>query len=192
MLLKELKSKTDDKNLFDFIDYFNDIPDTKPYYNEFILKYGNREMIQAISELDSIDGLGGIGMIFVLKSEDWKNAKLLNDKINQLSIDDKKVTTTKTDQGNTEKNRTNTESRDSTENVVPYDIDTEIKSNTTTNGNTSNDNETLKDDRTGTNETVYTGFSKDRLQYLERFKDQPDYRNTIYNSIVNMLCLQIY
>ena len=38
MLLKELKSKSDDKNLFDFIDYFNDIPDTKAYYNEFILK----------------------------------------------------------------------------------------------------------------------------------------------------------
>ena len=192
MILKELKSKSDDKNLFDFIDYFNEIPDTKPYYNEFILKYGNRELIQAISELDSIDGLGGIGMIFVLISEDWKNVKLLDDKIRLLAIDDKKVTTTKVDQGNTEKNRVNTENRDSTENVVPYDLDTELKSNTSSNGNTSNDNETLKDDRTGTNETVYTGFNKDRLQYLDRFKALPDYRNTIYVDIVNMLCLQIY
>lgn len=192
MLLKELKSKSDDKNLFDFIDYFNDIPDTKPYYNEFILKYGNRELVQAISELDSVDGLGGIGMIFVLKSEDWKKAKLLNNKIKELSIDDRKITTTKENQGNTKKNRINSENRTNTENVIPYDSDTELKANSSTNGNTLNDDETLEDNSTGKNETVYTGFSKSRLQYLESFKDLPDYRNTIYIDIVNTLCLQIY
>ena len=192
MLLKELKSKQDDKNLFDFIDYFNEIPDTKPYYREFILKYGNRELIQAISELNSVDGLGSIGMIFVLKSEDWKNAKLVNDKIKELSTDDRKVTNTKENQGNTKKNRINSENKTNTENVIPYDSDTELKANSSTNGNTLNDDETLEDNSTGKNETVYTGFSKSRLEYLERFKDTPDYRNTIYNSIANTLCLQIY
>lgn len=192
MLLKELKSKQDDKNLFDFIDYFNEIPDTKPYYNEFILKYGNRELIQAISELDSVDGLGSIGMIFVLKSKDWRNAKLLNDKVKELSIDDRKITTTKENQGNTKKNRINSENKTNTENVIPYDSDTELKTNSSTNGNTLNDDETLEDNSTGKNETVYTGFSRSRLEYLERFKDTPDYRNTIYNNIANTLCLQIY
>ena len=193
MLLKELKSKQDDKNLFDFIDYFNDIPDTKPYYREFILKYGNRELVQAISELNSVDGLGSIGMIFVLKSEDWKNVKLVNDKIKELSFDDRKVTNTKENQGNTKKNRINSENKTNTENVIPYDSKfTELKANSSTNGNTLNDDETLEDNSTGKNETVYTGFNKGRLEYLEKFKATPDYRNTIYTNIANTLCLQIY
>lgn len=192
MLLKELKSKSGDKNLFDFIDYFNEIPDTKPYYNEFILKYGNKQLIQAIAELNSVDGLGAIGSIFILKSEDWKNTKLLNDKIKQLSFDDRKVITTNEDTGNVKKDRTNNENRNNTENVVPYDSDFELKRNTRNDNNSYNDNETLEDKRTGKRETVYTGYDRNRLYYLERFKTLPDYRNIIYDEIVNMLCLQIY
>lgn len=192
MLLKELKSKTGDKNLFDFIDYFNEMPDTKPYYNEFILKYGNKQLIQAIAELNSVDGLGAIGSIFILKSEDWKNKELLNDKIKQLSFDDKRITTTNEDIGNVKKDRTNKENRNNTENVVPYDVDTELKRNTRNDVNSYNDNETLEDKRTGKKETVYTGYDKDRLYYLESFKNLPDYRYMIYEEIMNMLCLQIY
>lgn len=192
MLLKELKSKSGDNNLFDFIDYFNEIPDTKPYYNEFILKYGNKQLIQAICELNVIDGLGGIGLIFTLKSEDWKDMKLLNDKIKQLSFDDRKVTTTNEDTGNIKKDRINSENRNNTENVVPYDSDSELKTNTRNDVNSYNDNETLEDIRTGKKETVYTGYDRNRLYYLERFKTQPDYRNIIYDEIVNMICLQIY
>ena len=192
MLLKELKSKTGDNNLFDFIDYFNEIPDTKPYYTEFILKYGNRQLIQAIAELNSVDGLGAIGSIFILKSKDWKNTKLLNDKIKQLSFDDKKITTTNEDIGNIKKDRINKENRNNTENVVPYDVDTELKTNTRNDVNSYNDNETLEDKRTGKKETIYSGYDKDRLYYLERFKNLPDYRYMIYEEIVNMICLQIY
>ena len=192
MLLKELKSKSGDNNLFDFIDYFNEIPDTKPYYNEFILKYGNKQLIQAISELNVIDGLGGIGLIFTLKSEDWKNSKLLDDKIKQLTFDDRKVTTTNEDTGNVIKDRINSENKNNTENVVPYDSDSELKTNTRNDVNSYNDNETLEDIRTGKKETVYTGYDRNRLYYLERFKTQPDYRNIIYEEIVNMMCLQIY
>ena len=192
MLLKELKSKSGDNNLFDFIDYFSEIPDTKPYYNEFILKYGNKQLIQAICELNVIDGLGGIGLIFTLKSEDWKDMKLLNDKIKQLSFDDRKVTTTNEDTGNIKKDRINSENRNNTENVVPYDSDSELKTNTRNDVNSYNDNETLEDIRTGKKETVYTGYDRNRLYYLERFKTQPDYRNIIYDEIVNMICLQIY
>ena len=192
MLLKELKSKSGDNNLFDFIDYFNEIPDTKPYYNEFILKYGNKQLIQAIEELNVIDGLGGIGLIFTLKSEDWKDMKLLNDKIKQLSFDDKKVTTTNEDTGNVIKDRINSENKNNTENVVPYDSDSELKTNTRNDVNSYNDNETLEDIRTGKKETVYTGYDRNRLYYLERFRNQPDYRNIIYEEIVNMMCLQIY
>lgn len=192
MLLKELKSKTGDSNLFDFIDYFNEIPDTKPYYNEFILKYGNKQLIQAIAELNAIDGLGGIGLIFTLKSMDWKDMKLLNDKIKQLSFDDRKVTTTNEDTGNIKKDRINSENRNNTENVVPYDSDSELKTNTRNDINSYNDNETMEDKRTGKRETVYTGYDRNRLYYLERFRNQPDYRNIIYDEIVNMICLQIY
>ena len=192
MLLKELKSKSGDNNLFDFIDYFNEIPDTKPYYNEFILKYGNKQLIQAISELNVIDGLGGIGLIFTLKSEDWKNSKLLDDKIKQLTFDDRKVTTTNEDTGNVIKDRINSENKNNTENVVPYDSDSELKTNIRNDVNSYNDNETLEDIRTGKKETVYTGYDRNRLYYLERFKTQPDYRNIIYEEIVNMMCLQIY
>lgn len=192
MLLKELKSKSGDDNLFDFIDYFNEIPDTKPYYNEFILKYGNKQLIQAISELNVIDGLGGIGLIFTLKTEDWKDMKLINDKIKQLSFDDKKVTTTNEDTGNVIKDRINSENKNNTENVVPYDSDSELKTNIRNDVNSYNDNETLEDIRTGKKETVYTGYDRNRLYYLERFRNQPDYRNIIYEEIVNMMCLQIY
>ena len=192
MLLKELKSKTGDRNLFDYIDYFNEMPDTKPYYNEFILKYGNKQLIQAIAELNSIDGLGSVGAIFTLKSNDWKDNKLLNDKIKQLSFDDRKVTTTNEDMGNIKKDRTNNENRNNTENVVPYDTDTELKTNTRNDTNTYNDNEVLEDKRTGKRETVYTGYDRNRLYYLERFKNIPDYRYMIYEEIVNMICLQIY
>ena len=192
MLLKELKSKSGENNLFDFIDYFNEIPDTKPYYNEFILKYGNKQLIQAIVELNSVDGLGGIGSIFTLKSKDWKDIKLLNDKIKDLSLEDRKVTTTNEDTGNVKKDRTNNENRNNTENVVPYDSDSELKTNTRNDINSYNDNETLEDKRTGKKETVYTGYDRNRLYYLERFKTLPNYRNIIYDEIVNMLCLQIY
>lgn len=192
MLLKELKSKSGDNNLFDFIDFFNEIPDTKPYYNEFILKYGNKQLLQAIAELNVIDGLGGIGSIFTLKSEDWKDIKLLNEKIKDLSLEDRKVITTNEDTGNVVKDRVNSENRNNTENVVPYDTDSELKTNTRNDVNSYNDNETLEDIRTGKKETVYTGYDRNRLYYLERFKTLPNYRNIIYDEIVNMLCLQIY
>lgn len=192
MLLKELKSKTGDRNLFDYIDYFNEMPDTKPYYTEFILKYGNKQLIQAIAELNSVDGLGAIGSIFILKSEDWKDNKLLDDKIKQLTFDDRKVTTTNEDMGNIKKDRTNNENRNDTENVIPYDSDLELKTNTRNNVNSYNDNEVLEDKRTGKKETVYTGYDKDRLNYLESFKNLPNYRYMIYDEIVNMICLQIY
>lgn len=192
MLLKELKSKSGDENLFDFIDYFNEIPDTKPYYNEFILKYGNKQLIQAIAELNVIDGLGGVGSIFTLKSKDWEDIELLNDKIKQLTFDDRKITTTNEDTGNIKKDRINSENRNNTENVIPYDLDSELKTNTRNDVNSYNDNETLEDKRTGKKETVYTGYDRNRLYYLERFRKQPDYRNIIYDEIVNMICLQIY
>lgn len=192
MLLKELKSKSGDNNLFDFIDYFNEISDTKPYYTEFILKYGNKQLIQAIAELNDVDGLGAIGSIFILKSEDWKDKESLNDKIKQLSFDDRKVTTTNEDTGNIKKDRINSENRNNTENVVPYDSDSELKTNTRNDVNSYNDNETLEDIRTGKKETVYTGYDRNRLYYLERFKNQPEYRYIIYDEIVDMLCLQIY
>lgn len=192
MLLKELKSKSGDKNLFDFIDYFNEIPDTMPYYNEFILKYGNKQLIQAIEELNFVDGLGAIGSIFILKSEDWKNTKTIDDKIKQLSIDDRKVITTNEDTGNVTKDRVNNENRNNTENVIPYDTDSELKINSRNDINSYNDNETLEDIRTGKKETVYTGYDRNKLYYLERFKTQTNYRYIIYDEIVNMLCLQIY
>lgn len=193
MLLKELKNSLDGKNLFDFIDYFKGIETTKPYYTEFILKYGNKELLETISELNSDNqGLEVIGAIFILKSRDWKNNELVNDKLKQLSIDDKKITTTNQDSENVRKERTNNENRANTENVIPYDSNSEMKTNTTNDINSYNDNETLTDTKNGTSETIYTGFDIERMKYLERFKTIPDYRNMIYDDIVNTLCLKIY
>lgn len=192
MLLKELKSEIGTKNLFDFIDYFNEISDTTPYYTEFIIKYGNRPILEVIEEINTLEGLSGIGSIFTLKSEEWKQNKIINDKIKDLSLEDRKIITTNEDLGNIKKNRTNEENKHNTENVVPYDSEDELKSGANTGTNSYNDNETLEDKRTGIKETVYTGYNRDRLYYLERFKDMPDYRNIIYNDIIDILCLQIY
>ena len=86
----------------------------------------------------------------------------------------------------------NSEDRSNTENIVPYDSTSELKNNTRNDVNTYQDNETLEDIRTGTKETVYTGYDRNRLYYLERFKTFPEYRMVIYEEIVNTLCLQIY
>ena len=65
MLLKELRSKSGDYNLFDFIDYFNDIPNTKPYYTEFILKYGNKTLVMSNGKI-----------LTVLEGESRKNMSI--------------------------------------------------------------------------------------------------------------------
>lgn len=193
MLLKELKNSTDGKNLFDFIDYFKGIVNTKPYYMEFILKYGNKQLLETISELNSDnDGLEVIGSFFILKSKDWINSNSVNDKIKQLALEDSKTTTSTKDTENVTKNHVNNENKSNTENVIPYDSKIELEVNSVSDVNSYNGNETLEDIKTGTRETINSGYDGERLKYLERFKTMPDYRYMIYDDIVNTLCLKIY
>ena len=193
MFLKELKNSVDGKNLFDFIDYFKGMENTKPYYTELILKYGNKQLLDTISELNSDnEGLEVIGAIFILKSKDWKNSDTVNDKIKQLSLEDKKITTNTNDTENVTKNHVNNENKTNTENVIPYDSNSELEVNSVSDVNSYNGNETLEDRKTGTSETIHSGYDIERLHYLEMFKTTPDYRYMIYDDIVNTLCLKIY
>lgn len=193
MLLKEMKNSAEGKNLFDFIDYFKGMENTKPYYMEFILKYGDKQLLETILELSSNnDGLEVIGSIFILKSKDWKNSDIVNDKIKQLAFEDSKTVTNTKDTENVIKTNVNNENKKNTENVIPYDSNSELEINSANDVNTYNGNETLEDTKTGTSETIRSGYDAERLRYLERFKTIPDYRYMIYDDIVNILCLKIY
>lgn len=191
MLMKELKNECD-TNLFDYINYFDELENTDYYYNEFIIKYGNKHLIQAVEDLYKVEGLGSIGAIFTLKSTDWKINVNTFDKIQQLTLNDKKIITTTENTETLEKKGVNTENKNSVDNIIPYDIETETETNSNTNSTTLNNNENLTNNKNGKKETIYIGYDKDRLNYLETFKNSPSYRDLIYSDIVNMICLQIY
>jgi len=191
MRLKELKNE--EYNLFDFISFFDGIPDTKPYFTELTYLYGNRILLPAIEELLKADGLGSIGLIFDLKSQEWGDLENISNIIKENVTMETTIITNKNDASIMSKN-SNVSNNDSNKDyIIPFDENEEYEQSKTSKENSIISNENINNENEGTTETTYQGFNKDRINLLIRiFKTYPNYRYEIYKDIVNMLCLQVY
>lgn len=191
MRLKELKN--DKHNLFDFITFFDGIPDTKPYFIELICLYGNRTLLPAIKELFKTEGLGSIGLIFDLKSREWGDIENISNIIKENITSETKITTNKNENSTINKNSNVSNNDNNKDYIIPFDEDAEYEQSKTSKENNIITNENIDNDNEGTTQTIYQGFNKDRINLLVRlFKKYPNYRYEIYKDIVNMLCLQVY
>lgn len=187
MKLKDLK--TDSENLFDKIDYFKALGDPTPYYQEFIFLYGERELISKVETDFTENGLTNIGGLFTLKTSKWNDFKLIDDKIKDIETTDRKVVNTGTQLNTGDKTRKSNTSN--VNEVTPFDISDSIENEQ--NSNNLDESENSKDNSTTENTTLYTGFSKDKIDYfLNRFKNYEEYRRLIYIDIINVLTLQVY
>lgn len=191
MKLKELKNN--EHNLFDFITFFDGIADTKPYFTELTYLYGNRTLLPAIEELFKSDGLGSIGLIFDLKSQEWANLESITNIIKENVSRETTIVTNKSDTSKIDKNSNVSNNDNNKEYVIPFDEINEYEQSKTSKENSIITNENINNENEGSTETTYKGFNKDRINYLIKiFKTYPNYRYEIYKDIVNMLCLQIY
>ena len=191
MRLKELKN--DEYNLFDFISFFDGIPDTKPYFTELTYLYGNRTLLPAIEELFKADGLGSLGLIFDLKSQEWGELENISNIIKENVTMETTIITNKNDASIMSKNSNVSNNDNNKDYIIPFDENEEYEQSKTTKENSIISNENINNENEGTTETTYQGFNKDRINLLIRiFKTYPNYRYEIYKDIVNMLCLQVY
>ncbi len=191
MKLKNIRD--DGNNLLDAISYFDNIEDTTPYYNELLYLYGNRELLTYIEDLYINEGINGVGMLFDLKKGEWENLENISSVITKNVLTDRKVVTTKENTGNVNKNATRNQEKSTDDYIVPYDEEVETKQSNNINTDSYNDTEDVSTDDKGKTEVLYTGYDKEKLDYLTNlFKNYPDYRYKVYEDIVNMLCLQIY
>ena len=191
MKLKDLKN--DDFNILDFITFFDDIPDTEPYFAEMVLKFGERELLSKVEDSFLASGLGGIGMAFDLKYTDWQNlANLSNEVISNVM--GKSTVTKTTDKTDTvEKAGTNSSDVVDDDFIVAYDEELDTKQSGSSKTNTTENVESLTNEQTGTDTTVKTGYDRQRMgSFMFTFNNYPDYRMRIYNDIVDSLCIKGY
>ena len=191
MKLKELKNE--EFNLLDFITFFDDIADTKPYFTELTFKYGERPILSKVENLFLDSGLGGIGMAFDLMSNDWKDLEMLSSKL----VDDgtTETTTTKTKDTLDTSEKTGVTMSDTIDDdfVVPYDDNNDVKQGSSTKTDNNETTENLKNIGQGTDKTVSSGYDKERMNYtMNLFMNYPNYRLEIYNCIVDSLCVKGY
>ena len=106
MKLKDLKN--DEYNILDFISFFDDIVDTKPYFIELAFKYGERELLTKVEDLYLDSGLGGIGKVFDLKRYEWEQLEMLSEKIVEDGLLETTVTKTTDKTDTVEKSGSNT------------------------------------------------------------------------------------
>lgn len=189
--MKIMDLKTENKNLFDYIPYFKSL-DTKLYWNEFIIKYGNFKIYPDMERVIKDLGLEEIGLIFSLRSHDWEKLENIAESINKPLSDLEKIIETKetTRTGKDDTTRTgadNTNNKYESFDGVEVDTDSTLKDNTenVTTNTDDNENYTLTRTKTGYNENYYK-FVK------EIFEESIPYRFRIYADIVNVLALQIY
>ena len=189
MKIKDLKTK--DKNLFDYIPYFKGL-DTKLYWNEFIIKYGNFDLYEDMKQVIKELGIEELGLIFSLRSHDWEKLENIADSINKPLSDLEKIIETKetTRKGIDDTTRTGTDNtNDKYESFDGVEVDTDktLKDNAenVTTNTDDNENYTLTRTKTGYNENYYK-FVK------EIFEESIPYRFRIYADIVSVLALQIY
>lgn len=188
MKIKDLK--TENKNLFDYIPYFKKL-DTKLYWNEFIIKYGNFKIYQDMEWVIKDLGLEEIGLIFSLRSNDWEKLENIADSINKPLSDLEKIIETKetTRTGKDDTTRTGTDSTDNkyeSFDGVEVDTDNTLKDNAenVTTNTDDNENYTLTRTKTGYNENYYK-FVK------EIFEESTPYRFRVYADIVSVLALSL-
>ena len=182
MKLKEIN------NLFNEIDFFKGIDNKDDYFQEFIYLFGERDLLLKVETLYSEKGASGVGQLFSLKSKKWIELTTLDEKINELEKTDKTVLTTgtKTNTGG----KTRQTNSNNTNEVIPFDVVESIQNEKDT--NTIEEVESNSDDLTTENKIVYSGFSKEKIDYfIKKFENYSEYRYTIYNDIINMLTLQI-
>lgn len=183
MKLKEIN------NLFNEIDYFKGIDNKDDYFQEFIYLFGERDLLTKVETIYNEAGVVGIGKLFKLKTKKWIEFSTLDDKINALETTDRTVLTTGTKSNSGGKTR-QTNSNNTNE-VTPFDVVESIQNEKDT--NTIEEIESNTDDLTTENKVVYSGFSKEKIDYfIKKFENYSEYRYTIYNDIIIMLTLQIY
>lgn len=191
MKLRELKNEQ--YNLLDYISFFDGITDTKPYFMELIHLYGNRNLLTAIEELFNVDGLGSIGLIFDLKSQEWRELETITNIIKETATTETNIITNKNDSSTLTKDNEVNGTDNNIDYITPFDVDIEHEQSKTNKNNTVSTTENINNENTGKTERVYKGFDKERINTLIKlFKTHPNYRYEIYKDIVNMLCLQVY
>lgn len=180
-----------ENNLFDFIEYFNQL-NTDKYWKEFSIFYGEHELLPPIEQLFLNDGLMGIGTIFDLLSNDWSDIQKLSEIINTPVKEINKIVETKETTGNAKNDVTRNTNNKKSNNYISFDEkDTETDhsentdSETIVTNNNDSENYTLTRYQTGYN-TGYYNF------VMRSFKNYQAYRMKIYNDIINMICIQIY
>lgn len=191
MKLKDLV--VGDYNILDYISFFDDIADTKPYFAELSFMYGERELLAKAEDLFLASDLGGVGLMFDLKSPDWEQLKVVAKRL----VDDGmlETTITKTTDKTDTVDRTGTNSSDVTDDdfVVAYDETVDTKQAGTSRTDTKENIENVINTLAGTDTTVKNGYDKNRMEFITTlFKNYPNYRLEIYKDIVNGLCIQGY
>ena len=183
MKLKEIN------NLFNEIDFFKGIYNKDDYFQEFIFLFGERELLLKVETLYDEKGVTGIGKLFSLKTKKWIEFSTLDEKINALETTDRTVLTTgtKTNTGG----KTRQTNSNNTNEVIPFDVVESIQNEKDT--NIIEEVESNSDDLSTENKVVYSGFSKEKIDYfIKKFENYNEYRYIIYNDIINMLTLQLY
>lgn len=191
MKLKELKD--DEFNILDFISFFDDIVDTKPYFTELTFKFGERELLTKVEDLFLDSGLGGIGMIFDLKRYEWEQIENISKKLVDDGLLETTVTKTTDKTDTVEKSGSNMSEVSDDDFIVAYDEDVDTKQSGSSKSDTVKSTENLSNKETGTDTTVTTGYDRNRIDYIMSiFKEYPNYRLEIYNDIVDNLCIKGY
>ena len=191
MKLKDLKD--DEFNVLDFISFFDDITDTKPYFTELTFKFGERELLTKVEDLFLDSGLGGIGMIFDLKRYDWEQLESISKKLVEDGTLETTVTKTTDKTDTVEKSGSNISDVSDDDFIVAYDEDVDTKQSGSSKNDTVETTENLKNEVAGTDTTVTTGYNKDRIEYIMKiFEEYPNYRLEIYDDIVDNLCIKGY
>lgn len=191
MKLKDLKDE--EYNVLDFISFFDDIVDTKPYFTELTFKYGERELLTKVEDLFLDSGLGGIGMIFDLKRYEWEQIENISKKLVDDGLLETTVTKTTDKTDTVEKSGSNISDVSDDDFIVAYDEDEDTKQSGSSKSDTVKTTENLSNKETGTDTTKTTGYDKNRIDYIMSiFKEYPSYRLEIYNDIVDNLCIKGY
>ena len=191
MKLKELE--IEGYNILDFITFFDDAPDTKPYFAEMVLKFGERELLSKVEDLFLASGLDGIGMSFDLKHIDWQNLANLSNEVISNVMGETTVTKTTDKTDTVEKSGTNSSDMSDDDFIVAYDEELDTKQSGSSKTNTTENTESLTNEGTGTDTTVKAGYDKNRMgSFMFAFNNYPDYRMRIYTDIVDSLCIKCY